>query len=94
MLRLPKIDQSSELGIFINSPVMFLLYEMVPGPESHEMSIISRCRDRDTSGTAYICMAQLVGQYLQLVSGETVVVPQYVVVRWSACTLEGSIRQI
>ena len=49
-------------------PVMFFLYEMVPGPERHQVGVVRRGGDRDTTGTPDVRMAQLVRQHLKLVS--------------------------
>lgn len=54
------------------------------------MCIVSRGGDGDTAGTADICVTQLVGQRLELVRVEPVVVPQDVVVRGATGALENN----
>lgn len=61
---------------------------MVPGSEGHQVCIICWCRDGDGARAAYVRMAQLVGEDLQLVRGEAIVVPEHVVVRRSARSLQ------
>lgn len=67
---------------------MFLVHQMVTGSEGHKTSIVGWCRDGHRSGTTYVCMAQLVSQNLQLISRETIVIPQDVVMRRPAGTLK------
>lgn len=54
------------------------------------MCIVSRGGDGDTAGTADIGVTQLVGQRLELVRVEPVVVPQDVVVRGATGALENN----
>lgn len=54
------------------------------------MCIVSRGRDGDTAGTADVGVTQLVGQRLELVRVEPVVVPQDVVVRGATGALENN----
>jgi len=60
---------------------------MVSRPEGHEVCVVGRRRDGHAACTAYVRVAQLVGQHLQLVRVELIVVPQDVVMRRPACTL-------
>ena len=53
---------------------------MLPCSESHEMSVVCGCWDRDRPGAPHVGVAQLVGQLLQLVGIEMIVVPEDVVV--------------
>lgn len=54
------------------------------------MCIVSRGGDGDTAGTADVGVTQLVGQRLELVRVEPVVVPQDVVVRGATGALENN----
>ena len=48
--------------------------------ESHQVSIIRWCRDANASCASDVSVTQLVGELLQVISIEIVVVPQHVVV--------------
>lgn len=54
------------------------------------MCIVSRGGDGDTAGTADVGVTQLVGQRLELVRVEPVVIPQDVVVRGATGALENN----
>ncbi len=60
---------------------------MVAGTERHKPGIVGWCGDRDGAGAAHIGVAELVSQQLQFISRETVVIPQDVIVRGTACAL-------
>lgn len=62
------------------SPVVIFVHQVVACSESHQPGVVRRRRDGDGASAADVCVAQLVGEELQLISGETVVVPQDVVV--------------
>ena len=68
-------------------PVMFLLNKVIACPECDEVGVVGGGGDRHTAGAANVRVAQLVGQHLQLVRAEVVVIPQHVVVGWSTRTL-------
>lgn len=70
-----------------NVPVMFLLHKVVSGTEGNKMCIVGRCRDGHTTSTPHVGVAQLVRQNLQFIRREVVVIPQYMVVGRSTCTL-------
>jgi len=72
---------------FSLSPVVFLLHQMVARSECHQVSVVRRRRYGDATGTAYVCVTQLVGEHLKLIGIEPVVIPEYVIVRGSTCTL-------
>ncbi len=55
------------------------------------MSIVGWCRYGDRSGATHICVTQLVGECLELVSRKVIIVPENVVVRWSTCALNASV---
>lgn len=63
-----------------HSPVMFFIHQVVPGPEGHQVSVVCWCRDGHGARAAHVGVTQLVGEDLQLVRGEAVVVPEHVIV--------------
>lgn len=67
---------------------MFFVNQVVAGAEGHQVGVVSWRRDGDGACAADVGVAQLVGEELELVAGETVVVPQNVVVGRPARTLE------
>ena len=56
-------------------PLILPLLEVVSSPEGNEVSVVGRGGVRDTAGTADVCVAELVGQTLKLVSCKLIVVP-------------------
>ena len=50
--------------------------------------VVGRGRDGDRSGAPDVGVAQLVGQLLQLVSIEMIIIPQHVVVTWPRRALD------
>lgn len=70
------------------SPVMLLVHQVVPGPEGDQVSIVGWRGDRHGARAAHVGVTQLVGEDLQLVGREAIVVPQDVVVGRPACPLE------
>jgi len=71
---------------------MVFLDQMVPSSERHQVSIVCRCRYGDRASAPDIRVTQLVGQTLQLVRCEVVVIPQHVVVRRPASPLYAGVR--
>lgn len=61
---------------------------MVTSTEGHQVGVVGWRRDGDGAGTAHIGVAQLVGEQLEFISSETVVIPEHVVVRGTAGTLQ------
>lgn len=59
---------------------MFFVNQVVASTERHQVGIIGWCRNGDRTGAAHVGVAQLVGEDLQLIRGEMVVIPQHVVV--------------
>lgn len=59
------------------------------------MGVVRRCGDGDGARAAHVGVAQLVGEELELVTGEAVVVPQDVVVGGSAGPLgrKGQVKE-
>ena len=68
--------------------VMLLLDQMVPGPEGHQVGVVSRRRDGHGPRAPHISMAQLVRQLLQLIRIKAVVVPEDVIVGRPRRTLD------
>jgi len=60
---------------------MFLLNEVVACPERHQVCVVRRRWDGNGARAAYVCVTQLIGQHLNLISAEMIVIPQHVVVR-------------
>lgn len=67
---------------------MFLIHQMVSGTEGHQVGIVGWRRDGDWAGTAHISVAQLVGEQLEFISSKTIVIPEHMVVRGTAGTLQ------
>lgn len=62
------------------SPVVIFVHQVVACSESHQPGVVRRRRDGDGASAADVSVAQLVGEELQLIGGETVVIPKDVVV--------------
>lgn len=75
-------------GEACHSPVMFFVHQVVPGPERHQVSIVCWGRDGHGACAAHVGVTQLVGEDLQLIRGETIVVPKHVIVGRPACSLK------
>ena len=56
-------------------PIVFLLHQVVASPEGHQMGVVGGGGDGDRAGTSHVGVAQLVGQDLELVGVEAVVIP-------------------
>ena len=69
------------------SPVVFLLNEVVAGPECDQVCIVCRRRDRHTTCTPNVSMTELVRQHLKVVGSKMIVVPQHVIMRRPTSTL-------
>ena len=74
-------------AVRFKSPVVLLVHQMVSSAERHQVSVVGWRGDGDGAGAAHIGVAQLVGEDLQLIRGEAVVVPQHIVVRGAARAL-------
>lgn len=70
------------------SPVVIFVHQMVACPEGYQAGIVGWRWDGDGTGAAHIGVAQLVGEQLQLVRREAVVIPQYVVMRGATGALK------
>ena len=68
--------------------VVLLLHQMVAGSEGHQVGVVSRGRNGDGPGAPDVGVAELVGQLLELVSIEMIIVPQNVVVAGPRCALD------
>lgn len=60
--------------------VVLFLDEVISSAEGHQVRIVGRSGDGDGASAAHIRVAQLVGQALQFIRRELVVVPEHVVV--------------
>lgn len=56
-------------------PVVFLLDEVVPRTESNKVSIVSRGRNGYGTCASNVSMTELVGEALELVGVEVVIIP-------------------
>ena len=56
------------------------------------MSIVCRSRVRDTAIAASVRMTQLVGQHLQLIRHELIVIPENLIVTWTTGALHAGKR--
>ncbi len=59
---------------------MFFVNQVVASTKRHQVGIVGWCRNGDRAGAAHVGVAQLVGEDLQLIRGEMVVIPQHVIV--------------
>lgn len=70
---------------------MLFVHQVIARPESHQMGVVGWCWDGHGAGAAHVRMAELVGKDLQFIRREVVVIPEHVVVRRSASSLDGRI---
>lgn len=68
---------------------MIFVHQVVAGSEGHQPGVVGRCGDGDRARAADIGVAQLVGEELQFVGSEAVVIPQDMVVGRTAGSLRG-----
>lgn len=73
--------------VLLCSPVVFLVHQVVAGAEGHQVGIVGWGGDGHGAGAAYVGVTQLVGEQLELIRGEAVVIPQDMVMGGSACAL-------
>ena len=59
---------------------MLLVEDVVSGPNGDQVGVVSGGGNGDASGATGVGVAQLVGQGLELVSGEAVIIPETAVV--------------
>lgn len=71
---------------------MFFVHQVVPGPEGHQVGIVCWRRDGHRARAAHIGVTQLVGENLQLIGRETIVIPKHVIVGRPACSLKADQR--
>lgn len=69
-------------------PVVLFVHQVIASSESHQMGVVGWCWDGNWPCAAYIGVAELVGEDLQLIWREVVVVPEHMVVRRPAGTLQ------
>jgi len=62
-------------------PVMFLLNKVIASSECDEVSVVRWRWDGHAACTTHVRVTQLVGQHLNLIGAEMIVIPQHVVVR-------------
>ena len=72
---------------------MLFVHQVVAGAEGHQVGVVGRCRDGDGARAADVGVAQLVGEELQFVGSETVVIPQDVIVGGTTGSLRGGTGQ-
>ena len=60
---------------------------MVTRTKGHEMSVVGRRWNRDRARASNVRVTQLIGQRLQFIGREMIVIPQDVIVRWARCAL-------
>lgn len=65
---------------------MFTVHKMVTSTERDEMCIIGRSRNWDGAGAPNIGMTHLIGELLELISGQIVIIPKHMIVggTWGA----------
>lgn len=78
-------------GMASFSTIMFLIHQVVPGPEGHQVSIVCWRRDGYGARAAHVGVTQLVGENLQLIGRETIVIPKHVIVGRPACSLDAGV---
>lgn len=74
------------------STVVLLLDEVVPRTERDEVSVVSRCGNGYGTCASNVSVTELVGEALELVGVEVVVIPQHVVMTWTASALNALVR--
>ena len=72
--------------------VVLLVYDVVPGPDSHQVGVVGGGGDGDAPGAPGVCVAQLVSQLLELVSAEAVIIPETAIVARSRGALNALVR--
>ena len=58
------------------------IFLCLPRSEGHQVRVVGGGGDGDTPGAPGVGVAQLVSQLLELISAETVIVPETAVVAW------------
>lgn len=71
-------------------PVVLFVHQVVASAERHQVRVVGRRGDGDGARAADVGVAQLVGEQLELIRREAVVVPQDVVVGRTAGSLQGA----
>jgi len=62
--------------------------QVVARAEGDQVRVVGRSGDADAACAAHVRVAQLVGELLEFVGRQAVVVPQHVVVTGAACALK------
>ena len=73
---------------------MVFVHQVVACPEGHQAGVVGWRGDGDGAGAAHVGVAQLVGEQLQLVRREAVVIPQDVVVGGPAGALQEASEEV
>ena len=68
--------------------VVLLVDDVVPGADGDQVSVVGGGGDGHGAGASGVCVAQLVGQVLQLVRAQVVIVPEASVVGGSGGSLD------
>lgn len=68
-------------------PVVLFVHQVVAGAERHQVGVVGWCWDGDRACAAHVRVAQLVGEDLQFIRREVVVVPEHMVMRGPAGSL-------
>ena len=71
--------------------VVIFLDQMVAGSERHEVSVVGGRRYGHAARASHIGVTQLIGERLQFVGREMIVVPQYVIVRGTRGALDARV---
>ena len=86
------LQKRPQPGEACHSPIMFFIHQVVPGPEGHQVSIVCWRWDGHGARAAHVGVTQLVGENLQLIGRETIVIPKHVIVGRPACSLKADQR--
>jgi len=72
--------------------VMLLLNQVIPRSEGDQMSVVCGSGDGDGACAADVCVTQLVGQLLELVSIKMIIIPEHVIVAGAGGALDTLMR--
>ena len=68
--------------------VVLLLHQVIASPEGHQVGVVGRGGDGDRPGAPDVGVAELVGQLLELISVEMVIIPEDVIVTGTGGALD------
>lgn len=86
------LQKRPQPGRACHSPIVLFIHQVVPGPEGHQVSIVCWRRNGHGARAAHVGVTQLVGENLQLIGRETIVIPKHVIVGRPACSLKADQR--